>query len=376
MLIMGGTKMILKLAVALIVVSLATGGLASAADIKIGYIGPITGKLSSNGIAARNSADLAIKQRNANPNSKNKYELVSLDDECKPNIGVQVATKMAADKSVSATVGHFCSAVATATVDIYHRFGMPVVIWGAIAPAITYGNDYKEIYRVIGTLTSQNEVAVSFMKSKGYKRIVMIHDTTAYGTGHQEAFAKYAKEAGIELVKSIGVSSDQQDFTAELTIAKSKKADVIYFGGLVDVGIRVRNQMDKVGINAQFIGVSGVISNTFIEGAVNAEGSIAMRQGAPVEEMPGGLAYLKAYSDAKYDNPPEAYGIYAYTAMNVLLDAVESAGLDRKAITSALGSLPHKDYAIGPVEFDEAGQNTFSLITPVVVKDGKWVEVK
>lgn len=349
---------------------------AFADDIKVGYIGPTTGKLAANGIAGRNSADLAIQMRNADPNSKHNYELVALDDECKPNIGVQVATKMAADKGVSATIGHFCSAVATGAVDIYNRFGLPVVVWGAISPTITYGNDYDEVFRTIGTLTSQNETAADFMLERGFKKVVMIHDTTSYGTGHQEAFAKFSEDKGVELLESIGVTADQQDFTAELTKAKSLGADAIYFGGLVDLGIRVRNQMDKVGVDAQFIGVSGVIADTFIEGAVNAEGSIAMRQGAPVEEMPGGPTYLDLYEKADYDNPPEAYGIYAFTAMNVLLDAIESAGSDRKAIIEALKGLPQKDYAIGPVSFDEAGQNTFSLITPVVVKDGKWVEVE
>jgi len=349
---------------------------AFADTIKVGYIGPITGKLAANGIAGRNSADLAIQLRNADPDSKHTYELVALDDECKPNIGVQVATKMAADKHVSATIGHFCSAVATGTVDIYNRFGLPIVVWGAISPAITYGNDYEEIFRTIGTLTSQNETAVQFMQARGYQRVVMIHDTTAYGSGHQDAFAKFSRGTGVELVESIGVAADQQDFTAELTKAKSLDADVIYFGGLTDLGIRVRNQMDKVGVDAQFIGVSGVISETFIEGAVNAEGSIALRQGAPVEDMPGGPKYLEQYKAAAYDSPPEAYGIYAFTAMNVVLDAIETAGADRKAIIETLGSMEQKDYAIGPVSFDSSGQNTFSLITPVVVKDGAWVEVK
>lgn len=366
----------LKFAIAMVGLSMMAANSAFAEKITVGYIGPITGKVAANGIAGRNSADLAIKLRNANPNSKHEYELVALDDECKPNIGVQVATKMAADKKVSASIGHFCSAVATGAVDIYHRFGLPVVVWGAISPSITYGNDYDEIFRTIGTLTSQNETAVSFMEKQGYKRVVMIYDTTAYGTGHQKAFAEFSKDSKVELVESIGVAADQQDFTAELTKAKSLDADVVYFGGLADLGVRVRNQMDKIGIGAQFIGVSGVISETFIEGAVNANGSIAMRQGAPVEEMPGGPEYLKLYDEAKYDNPPEAYGIYAFTAMNVLLDAIEQAGSDRKAIKAALAKLPQKDYAIGPVRFDEAGQNTFSLITPVVVKDGKWVEVK
>jgi len=349
---------------------------ARAAEVTVGYIGPITGKLASNGIAGRNSAQLAVDLRNADPNAQNTYKLVSLDDECKPNIGVQVATKLASDNHVSAAIGHFCSAVATGTVDIYHRFGMPVVVWGAIAPEIIYGNDYSEVFRTIGTLTSQNETAAQFMKAKGYDRVVMIHDTTAYGTGHQQAFAQFATANGVELVESIGVAADQQDFTAELTKAKELHPDAIYFGGLVDLGIRVRNQMDKVGVDAQFVGVSGVIADTFIEGAVNAEGSIAMRQGAPVEEMPGGPAYLKLYEEAKYDDPPEAYGIYAFAAMDVLLDAIEAAGPERKAIVDTLAHLPQKDYAIGPVNFDAAGQNTFSLITPVVVRDGKWVEIE
>ena len=362
----------------IIVLSGALSGISPvyADNIKVGFIGPITGKVSAIGIGGRNSAELAIQQRNADPNSRHTYELITLDDECKPNIGVQVATKMAADRGVSAAIGHFCSAVAIGTVDIYNRFGLPVVVWGAISPAITYGNDYEQVFRTIGTLTSQNKAAVQFMDNEGYRRVVMIHDTTAYGAGHQEAFQRFSEGSNVALVESIGVPADQQDFTAELTKAKSLNPDVIYFGGLVDLGIRVRNQMDKVGVDAQFIGVSGIISDTFIEGAVNAEGSISMRQGAPVEEMPGGPNYLRQYAEAKYDDPPEAYGIYAYTAMNVLLDAIEVAGPDRKAIIKALQSLPRKDYAIGPVSFDESGQNTFSLITPIVVKDRKWVELK
>ncbi|MEM7047482.1 MAG: branched-chain amino acid ABC transporter substrate-binding protein [Pseudomonadota bacterium] len=367
----------LKITSVLVVISLVVGTSSATADvIKVGFIGPISGKLAANGIAGRNSAELAVQIRNADSHTQHKYELVALDDECKPNIGVQVATKMAADKDIVATIGHFCSAVATGAVDIYHKFGLPIVVWGAIAPAITYGNDYGEVFRTIGTLTSQNETAIKFMESRGYKRVVMIHDTTAYGAGHQEAFATFAQTSGVDLVESIGVTADQQDFTAELTKVKSHNADVIYFGGLVDLGIRVRNQMDKVGVDAQFVGVSGIIADTFIEGAVNAEGSIAMRQGAPVEDMPGGPKYLKLYEEAQFDNPPEAYGIYAFTAMNVLLDAIEKAGSDREAIKDTLAGLPEKDYAIGPVRFDSSGQNTFSLITPVVVKDGKWVKVE
>jgi branched-chain amino acid transport system substrate-binding protein len=76
--------------------------------VKVGFIGPLTGGVSANGIGGRNSADLAVRLRNADANTKYEYELVALDDECKPNVAVQVATKMAADKEFIAAATHYC----------------------------------------------------------------------------------------------------------------------------------------------------------------------------------------------------------------------------------------------------------------------------
>src|SRR5450830_410493 len=123
-------------------------GAANAKDkVKVGFIGPLTGGVAVNGIGGRNSADLAVKLRNADSKAKYEYELVVLDDECKPNVAVQVATKMAADKDIIAAATHYCSATAIATVDTYHKFGFPVIVWGAVLPDITYRNKYAEVHR-------------------------------------------------------------------------------------------------------------------------------------------------------------------------------------------------------------------------------------
>jgi len=74
--------------------------------VKVGFIGPLTGGESVNGLGGRNSADLAVKLENADPKAKYEYELVVLDDECKPNVAVQVATKMAADNDIIAGDTH------------------------------------------------------------------------------------------------------------------------------------------------------------------------------------------------------------------------------------------------------------------------------
>src|SRR5512142_374472 len=82
--------------------------------VRIAFIGPLTGGNSAIGLGGRNSADLAVKLRNADPKARYRYELVVLDDECKPDTGVQVATRAASDRSVVAGVTHYCSVVAMA----------------------------------------------------------------------------------------------------------------------------------------------------------------------------------------------------------------------------------------------------------------------
>src|SRR5215831_16458528 len=91
------------LAAALLALSLASP--AAAKDkVKVAFIGPLTGGVAANGLGGRNSADLAVKLRNADPKAKYEYELTVLDDECKPNVAVQVATKAGADRTIVASV--------------------------------------------------------------------------------------------------------------------------------------------------------------------------------------------------------------------------------------------------------------------------------
>jgi len=343
--------------------------------VKIAFIGPLTGGVAANGIGGRNSADLAVKLRNADPKSKYTYELVVLDDECKPNVGVQVATKAAADKAIVAGVTHYCSAVAMSTVDVYAKFGLPVVVWGAVLPEITYGADHKEVHRVNGTMINQNEVAAKFMTGLGFKRYAVIHDTTDYGKGHNKYFSEYLAKNGGQIVGTFGVTADQQDFTAELTKIKNLKPEVVYFGGLTPIGIRIRSQMDKLGIKAVFEGTSGIKSAAYHDGLGKelAEGSLSFIEGAPWEKLPGGLNFIAKYNQAKYNEPPEAYGPFAFSAATLIMDAIEKVGPDRKKVRAALNATKDADTIIGKVTFDNRRQNIVPLISKYVVQDTKWV---
>ena len=362
--------------IAALCLTLAAADVEAKDKVKVGFIGPLTGGVSANGIGGRNSTDLAVKLRNADANAKYEYEMVALDDECKPNVAVQVATKMAADKEVIAAATHYCSVTAIATVDTYHKFGFPVIVWGAVLPDITYRNKYPEIHRVNGTMINQNDANAELISKLGFKTVAVIHDTTDYGKGHNEYFSKALARIGkAKLVGTFGVTADQQDFTGELTQIKALNPDAIYFGGLTPIGVRIRSQMDKLGIKAVFDGTSGIVSDAFIQGlGPLAEGTLAFREGAPIDKLPGGKFFMEKYSAQKYDNPPEAYGAFAYAAMDMILDSIEKVGPDRKKVIAELANVKDRDSIVGTITFDDHGQNTVPVITRYVVQDGKFVE--
>jgi branched-chain amino acid transport system substrate-binding protein len=123
-----------------------------------------------------------------------------------------------------------------------------------------------------------------------------------------------------------------------------------------------------------FQGTSGIKSDAFIEGlGPLAEGSLAFIEGAPIDKLPGGQMFKTEYDKAGYKEPPEAYGAFAFAAMKLILDRIEEVGPDRAKVRAALNKTANYDSIVGPVTFDDHGQNTVPIITKYVAQDGKWV---
>jgi hypothetical protein len=58
-------------------------------------------------------------------------------------------------------------------------------------------------------------------------------------------------------------------------------------------------------------------------GHCDCDGRHLSHEGAPTEKLPGGKFFMEKYNAQKYDNPPEAYGAFAYAAMDMILNAIE-----------------------------------------------------
>jgi branched-chain amino acid transport system substrate-binding protein len=172
----------------------------------------------------------------------------------------------------------------------------------------------------------------------------------------------------------MGVTIGQKDFSAELTKAKALKPDVIFFGGLTPEGARLRIQMQKLGIKAGFEGTSGILNEDFIKttGAEVAEGSMCFGEGAPFEKLPGGKEFLASYQKEGFKDEPEFYGVFAYVAAQLIMDAIEEVGPDREKVADVLARTDRASSVIGPIKFDKDGQNVLPVVTAYVAQDGKW----
>jgi branched-chain amino acid transport system substrate-binding protein len=254
------------------------------------------------------------------------------------------------------------------------------MIWGAVLPAITIPSS-NFITRVNGTQREQNAFHAAWSRDtvkevykKSLSTYVVIHDITDYGRGHAEYFIAAVEKLGGKILAKMGVTIGQKDFMAELTKAKALKPDVIFFGGLTPEGARLRIQMQKLGIKAGFEGTSGILNEDFIKtvGAEVAEGSTCFGEGAPFEKLPGGKEFFSSYQQEGFKDEPEFYGIFAYIAAQLIMDAIEEVGPDREKVADLLAQTDRASSAIGPIKFDKDGQNILPVVTAYVAQDGKW----
>ena len=342
--------------------------------VKIGFLAPLTGGNSAIGIGMKNSAQLAVDQVNKSGKYPYKFELVTADDAGDPSTAVAAANKLIADKGVVAVAGHFNSGCGLATAPVFHKAGMPMVVTGAIHPDIT-AKGFKEINRVITAADIQNKYAGELAaKEWGIKTIALINDRTDYGKTTADQFGKAAEANGAKVISVDGITVGQQDFSALLTKIKASNPDCIYFGGVATEAGLLKRQMASLNMDCLFLSDSGIISETFnkIAGS-DANGMIAFNIGKPLEDLPGGKKFLDDYAAAKFAEPAENIGQFAYDSVGIIMQAVgESKATDRAKLIDAIRKIKF-DGVLGTTTFDEQGQTQNTLITTYISDNGKWV---
>ena len=340
--------------------------------IKLGFIGPISGGNAAQGLGAQNGFLLAIEQANAG-DYPYKVEPVVLDDASDPQTGVAAALKLVNDPEVVAATGHWNSPVALATMPVFNRFQMPMIVWGAISPKITEQN-LPEITRVTPTLVTENKPLAEWAATGlGAKKIAIVADTSDYGVANTEAFRGFFTEAGGEIVSEDLFPVGTIDFRTALTKLRDGGAEALYFGGVIAEAGILRKQMAEVGLDIPMIGISGFYDPEFIALAGDAaEGAMVSYPAA--QSNPKQDQLIADYAARGFAEESSPYTKYAYDATNILLESIAATGIeDKAALAAAIRGTSH-DGALGVTTFDANGQTQIPVEIEIKeVKDGAWV---
>ena len=340
--------------------------------VKIGFIGPLTGGNAAVGIGAKNSFELRVNEILSAGDYPYRVEVVYEDDASDPATGVAAANKLCADPALLAAATHWNSPVGLATVHIFNRFGVAQLFWGTIHSDIIYGNDYTTKTRPIPTSKQSMELAGEWVVEKfGLKNWVIIYDTTDYGTKLRSEFTEALESRGGKVLEAIGITAGQQDFGAVLGRVRGLRPEGIFYGGVLPDGGAVRRQAVRLGLaNAMFLGAPGIQSDTFgeITGS-SGEGAFCSGTFDP-RNSPEGRAFIERYS-AKYSQPYEQNGPYAYDSAGIILEAVRAVGPDRAKVADYIWNNSFSGI-IGAIKWDSHGQNITGGLNMYVNQDGKW----
>ncbi len=347
------------------------GGADAAEQIKLGFIGPLSGGNALQGLGARNGFLLAIQQANE---TGYPYEVegVALDDASDPSTGVAAALKLLNDPDVVAAIGHWNSPVALATTPLFNRNQVPFIIWGAISPKITEAN-YPEVTRVTPTLAQENKPLADWaVGTAGLKKIAIVSDTSDYGVSNTQSFQDYVTAAGGEITSTDAAPVGTTEFRAILTQIKASEPDGLYFGGVITEAALVRKQMRDLGMDIPMLAISGIYDAKYLEIAGEAaDGTLVSYP--KVKETDALAKFNEAYEAANFDDPAGPYAKYAYDATNILLTVIKEHGPeDRKALAQAIRSIEY-DGALGRTTFDENGQTQVPVEIDIYMAEaGEW----
>jgi len=396
---MGKVKKYLSLVAVLAVVALAVTGCGggtttsgtSAVSVKIGIGAPITQGAVALGKGMERGSKLAIKDMNASAEAKAAgitFEGVVGDDQGDPKTGVNVANQFVSTAGLVGVMGHLNSGVSIPGSAVYNQNDIVQVSPASTNPKLTL-QGFKNVFRVCTIDSVQGPSgADSAVEKLGKKALFAVDDSTPYGEGLAQEFAKEFAAKGGKLLGSEKTGDKDTDFKALVTKIKATGADIVYYGGIYNAGALLSKQLKEAGVKAPLMGGDGMYDAEYIKlaGAANAEGDYCTSVGLPLDQLPAGEKFTAAYK-AEYPNDAiAAYDAYAYDAAMVIMKSVVKAagtvGADKitttegkKAIIAEVAKFSG-DGVTGPIAFDQNGDTTNKAITLYVVKSGAWEPTK
>ncbi len=361
-------------------------GTSKTATVKVAVGAPLTAGAVALGKGMERGAKLAIADVNASAAAKKAgitFEVFSGDDQGDPKTGVNVANQFASDSKVIGVMGHLNSGVSIPASKVYNQANLVMISPASTNPALTQ-QGLKNVFRVCTIDSVQGPSAAdSASKDLSKKVAFVVDDSTPYGVGLADEFAKQFEKDGGKVAGREKTGDKDTDFKALVTKIGAAGPDIVYYGGIYNSGALLSKQLKEGGVKVPLMGGDGLYDGEYIKLAgTAAEGDFATSVGLPLDLLPKGQDFTAEFKKAYPGEEIAAYDAYSYDAATVIMNAaVEVAGklgadkvsttAGKKAVIDAVAKTDFEGIT-GKISFDSKGDTTNKAITLYTVTSGKW----
>jgi branched-chain amino acid transport system substrate-binding protein len=189
------------------------------------------------------------------------------------------------------------------------------------------------------------------------KRVALLRVNNRYGRFGVLKFRDASRRLGHPVVIEQKYMPGDTDFSRALKIIQDSRTDAIVLWADQAEAAGILKQMRALGMKQRVFGAYRTLGPELLAGAgPAAEGFEAVFPYDPSRSDPKWLDFNHRF-ESRFHEKPEQFASLAYDAMNVLLDSICKAGLNRARIHDALADLQEYDGVTGHMVFDPNQKN-------------------
>ena len=195
----------------------------------------------------------------------------------------------------------------------------------------------------------------------GFKRVAILRVNDRYGRFGVLKFRDASRRLGHPVVIEQKYMRGDSDFRRQLQVIEDSRVDAIVLWGDIAPSATILQQMQELGMHQRVFGSHRTIGDDLIRLAgPAAEGFEAVFPYDPSRTDPRWTEFTRRYQ-ARYHEKPDQFAALAYDQMQILLNAICRAGLNKGRIRDALTALTNYQGVTSDMVFDPNCKNIAPL---------------
>jgi len=368
------------------VVTMSTGAMAQANDIKIGAVLSVTGPAAFLGEPELKTLQLYVERINAAGGVLGrKLALVHYDDGSEASKANSFAKRLLESDKVDIVIGGTTTGATMAMAPLVEKAQVPFI---SLAGGVVIVDPVKKwVFKTPHTDRMAAEKVFADMKKNGITKVGLLSETSGFGQSGRKETLAVAPKYGIEIVADETYGPKDSDVTAQLTKIKGVPGvQALFVFGLGQGPAVVTKNVAQLGIKLPHYQSHGVASDEYLKLAGAAADGVRLPSPALLiaDALPASDAqkavvtgYFKAYKE-RFKEDPSTFGGYAQDALALAVDAIKRAGsTDGEKVRAALEQTKGFVGVTGVFSLSAADHMGLDLsaFRLLEVKKGDWVLV-